>query len=229
MMQAASPQPTDLKDTLEEMRASVAARTGLAGAIGKAILGLLEVLLTLLADFRAGRLAALAPEGRADVGAAIPGGFASAGAVASPSPRPSPSGPIAPARWEPGSRGEGLLPERLAMADPSQMPRELPLPAGPSLSMDGGANAPSRVGVASPSETNVSRQRAFAAGPVRALPIAAFALLCVLRGSRRWRTAPGICLAVPRCIEGAGGAVRGAIFKNRVFADGESRDLIVPL
>jgi hypothetical protein len=58
---------TDLKDTLEELRASVAARgarKGLRGTIQEAILGFLETLLALLQDFRAGKLVPAAPGAR---------------------------------------------------------------------------------------------------------------------------------------------------------------------
>ena len=57
--------PSDLGNTLEEMRAAIAAegaRKGLAGAVTAAILRLLEVLVALLAEFRAGTLVAAVPD-----------------------------------------------------------------------------------------------------------------------------------------------------------------------
>ena len=59
-----TPASSDLRTRLEELRASVAAegsRRGLADLIQEAILGLLETLVALFEDFRAGRLVAMAP------------------------------------------------------------------------------------------------------------------------------------------------------------------------
>jgi hypothetical protein len=67
----------------------------------RAVQGLLEAFVGLLEDFRAGRLVA---ENAPEVEEEHDG---TDSAVAHPSPRPPPSGPIAPARWEPGSRGGG--------------------------------------------------------------------------------------------------------------------------
>ena len=105
---AAAP-ATDLKDTLEEMRASVAARgarKGIRGAIQEAILGFLETLLALLAEFRAGRLAAPAcGESRRRWRASFVAGF---GAVAPPPPQPTGSIRVRPADGgKPARQGGG--------------------------------------------------------------------------------------------------------------------------
>ena len=78
-MTTTGPTHRDLKSTLEEMRASVGgeARTGLAGKVQDAFLKIFEMLIALLMDFRAGKLAPVADA-------------AAAGGVACPSPRPSP-------------------------------------------------------------------------------------------------------------------------------------------
>jgi len=95
MTDAAADPRTDLKDTLEEMRASVAARSargGLAGAIQAAILGLFEVLMTLLQDFRAGKLVPPAPSPRDAVAAPCVAGSDRAAGGKAPAPPPARSG-----------------------------------------------------------------------------------------------------------------------------------------
>jgi hypothetical protein len=64
MTDAVTDLPTDrLRNTLEEMRASAAAGAdgGLRGLLHEMILGFVSLLMALLADFRAGKLAPVAP------------------------------------------------------------------------------------------------------------------------------------------------------------------------
>ena len=71
MPDAAAPSSSDLQSRMEEMRASMTARgteKGPAGMLQEAILRLLALLMAMLADFRAGRLAPLvAAGGRGEV------------------------------------------------------------------------------------------------------------------------------------------------------------------
>ena len=100
-MTDAAPSPTDrFSSTLEGMRAAIAAEgtsNGLTGKLLAAILGLLDTLMALLADLRAGRLAAPGP------GAAC---AASTACAASAEPRLSPARRTSPSPRCGEGRGE---------------------------------------------------------------------------------------------------------------------------
>ena len=72
-MTHAAPTHTDLKSTLEEMRASVdgeGTQKGLAGMVQNAFLKLLEVLMAMLMDFRAGQTGSAGDDGGREAGEA---------------------------------------------------------------------------------------------------------------------------------------------------------------
>ena len=98
-----APPPADpLTSSLAELRLACAAegtRKGLAGALQAAILAFLETLLALLAEFRAGRLAAEVPSD----GATVPGRGAG---MHAPHPSPADQG-----------HGQAALKERLTASD----------------------------------------------------------------------------------------------------------------
>jgi hypothetical protein len=216
-MTAAPPTHTDPKSTLEELRAAVAAERarGLKGAIQQAFLGLLSVLLAMLEDFRAGRLARIAP-------VAEPGAD---GAVADPSPRPTGSSPVA----EPHSpaRGEGEVrrgcgvesgearaaswsadfeDEHEAYPSPSRVSphfceQKWEPAAGPAPRVKPGGNA---------SLSHRGRGNELCAS----LRSPRFEMMARLRRRARWRNAHGMRRAFSALRRETAGAAEGAFFKN---------------
>jgi hypothetical protein len=220
MSNAAVPTHPDLKDTLEEMRASVAARgarKGLRGAIQAAILGFLEAFLALLADFRAGKLAPIAPVAE--------------GAVDYPSPSLK-SGGIrgGSACWANGAEGEEerqrFSARTAAAAD--GLPAESPIRAGRFDSVTGiSADEGMTSHVGSAEEGANGAGRAAVRGSARrtsALSLRA----------RRFGTAAGAYPAAVAAVAGKARhssgfpALQGADSKNWVFGERESVGHIVP-
>ena len=232
-MPIAAAAPNNLKDTLEEMRASVAARgarKGLSGAIEAAILGLLEVLLALLADFRDGRLA---PPATACADAA-------GGAVADPSP----SSRIESAGEPAAKGGNGSASER---ADNNEFASDTLTPALPRLAGEGACGAGGAVAYPSPS-LSVGPHRTGAMGTrIKGRGIRGRSQdhrLARLRGSLRPRRFERISCAKPAAFAAAAGDARRsprfpalrrvvrrgterADSKNGVFGERDSADHIV--
>jgi hypothetical protein len=196
-MTAASPPPTDLKTALEQMRASLAAaqETGLARMLQEAILGLLTRLVTLVADFRAGRLVAPAPvvePAATDVDCAGAAARRPDGPVA---PRPSwTAGGILGSAWtrwwqsdarEPAGRVRGPTRRCAGKRDSGIIGAPAPPPPRPSPVKG---------------EGEVARERRRERGTIS-------------RPRAQWRDTPGMRRAFPPCARGTTAAI-GAIFKK---------------
>jgi hypothetical protein len=205
MTDAAPPPPTDLRNTLEEVRASVAAqgtRKGLAGTVQDAILKFLEVFLTMLMDFRAGRLGALAPENTPtptlprESGRGGESGDGGDGTTLTLSPELKPGG-------EPN--GSGTVAEASPCAGTEVRPRHdalrPPTIRTSATFVEGGA------------------QTSCAAPRPQRFRLFAFGRRWRLRGRRvspgRWRDAPGMRRAFPPCTPPCRAGPRRAGFEKQ--------------
>ncbi len=191
------------------MRASGAAkgtRKGLTGAIQEAFLGILSVLLAMLEDFRAGRLAPMAP-------VAVEAGD---GAVADPAPQLVRSAAQSPARAEGAEarpwRG-GFDPSGADWAGEETL---IPIADQRASSVDSGKGAAeitrAETAPRPPAlRTNPAKgDRTILRAPPRA---ARFGMIARLRPRAGWRNARGIRRALPPYGEVADGA-EAKFFKN---------------
>ena len=193
-MTAATPPLTDLKSTLEELRASMAAegkRTGLSGAIQDALLRLFSLLLAIVEDFRAGRLAPIAEQ-------------AGDGAVAHLSPRPPGSREDGGVRRGSGvANGEARAASRRADREADQRANNAAGAEGAAAG-DVGRDAEEMRPEARPSPSRCAR-RASLTLPLRQAPLGSGSAR-LADWQRSWRTPP-----------------RGHFSKMRLWAKGSAR------